>query len=35
MRWYVIHTYSGFENKIADFIMEQAEKKAVIEKYAK
>ena len=27
MRWYVIHTYSGFENKIADFMMEQANKK--------
>jgi transcriptional antiterminator NusG len=26
-RWYVIHVYSGFEQKIADSIMEQAEKK--------
>ena len=32
MRWYVIHTYSGFENKIADFIMEQAEKKGLADK---
>ena len=27
MRWYVIHAYSGFEQKVADFIKEQAEKK--------
>ncbi len=26
-RWYIVHTYSGFENKIAEFIKEQAEKK--------
>ena len=32
MRWYVIHTYSGFENKIADFIMEQAAKKGLSDK---
>lgn len=32
MRWYVIHTYSGFENKIADFIMEQANKKGLADK---
>ena len=32
MRWYVIHTYSGFENKIADFIMEQADKKGLADK---
>ncbi len=31
-RWYVVHTYSGFENKIADFIMEQAAKKGLSEK---
>ncbi len=31
-RWYVIHTYSGFENKIADFIMEQAAKKGLSDK---
>lgn len=29
MRWYVIHTYSGFESKIADFIKEQAAKKGL------
>ncbi len=27
VRWYIVHTYSGFENKIAAFIKEQAEKK--------
>jgi len=32
MRWYVIHTYSGFENKIADFIIEQAAKKGLSDK---
>ena len=32
MRWYVIHTYSGFENKIANFIMEQAAKKGMADK---
>ena len=26
-RWYVVHVYSGFEQKIADSIQEQAEKK--------
>lgn len=35
MRWYVIHTYSGFENKIADFIMEQAAKKGLVDKVEK
>lgn len=29
MHWYVIHTYSGFEQKVADFIKEQAEKKGL------
>ncbi len=28
-RWYVIHVYSGFEQKIADNIMTQAEKKGL------
>ncbi|MAF68721.1 MAG: transcription termination/antitermination protein NusG [Micavibrio sp.] len=28
-RWYVIHVYSGFENKIADQIREKAEKKGL------
>ena len=32
MRWYVIHTYSGFESKIAYFIMEQAAKKGLSDK---
>lgn len=31
-RWYIVHTYSGFENKIAAFIKEQAEKKGMTEK---
>ena len=29
MRWYVIHAYSGFEQKVADFIKEQAQKKGL------
>ncbi len=32
IRWYVIHAYSGFENQVADFIKEQAEKKGLTEK---
>jgi len=30
-RWYVIHVYSGFEQKIADNIMQQAEKKGLVD----
>ena len=29
MRWYVVHAYSGFEQKVADFIKEQSEKKGL------
>ena len=32
IRWYVIHAYSGFENQVADFIKEQAEKKGLADK---
>lgn len=28
-RWYVMHVYSGFENKIADVIMEKARKQGL------
>lgn len=31
-RWYIVHTYSGFENKIAAFIKEQAEKKGMTDR---
>lgn len=31
-RWYVIHTYSGFENKVADFILERAAKRGLTDK---
>lgn len=31
-RWYIVHTYSGFENKIAAFIKEQADKKGMTDK---
>ncbi len=32
MRWYVVHVYSGFENKVAETIKEQAEKKKLADK---
>jgi len=28
-RWYVIHAYSGFENKVAESVREQADKKGL------
>jgi transcriptional antiterminator NusG len=33
MRWYVIHVYSGFEKKVASSIREQAEQKALADKF--
>jgi transcription termination/antitermination protein NusG len=30
-RWYIVHTYSNFENKVADSIKEQAAQKKVTE----
>lgn len=33
MRWYVVHVYSGFENKVAETIKEQAEKKKLADKF--
>lgn len=32
MRWYVLHVYSGFENKVADAIMEKARKLKLTER---
>src|ERR1700730_2722197 len=32
-RWYVIHVYSGFEKKVATAIREQAEQKALAERF--
>ena len=31
-RWYVLHVYSGFENKVAEAILEKARKKGLEEK---
>ena len=31
-RWYVLHVYSGFENKVAEAIKEKAEKQGIGEK---
>ena len=32
-RWYVLHVYSGFENKVADAIMERARKQGLEESF--
>ena len=32
-RWYVIHVYSGFENKVAQSIREQSDKKGLADKF--
>ena len=33
-KWYVIHVYSGFESKIVESIMEQAEKKGIADQFS-
>lgn len=33
MRWYVIHVYSGFENKVTESLREQIQKKGLEEKF--
>jgi transcriptional antiterminator NusG len=33
-RWYVLHVYSGFENKVAEAIKDKAEKKGLADKVA-
>lgn len=33
MRWYVIHTYSNFENKVKQSILEQAAQKGLADKF--
>lgn len=34
LKWYVLHVYSGFEKKVADSLMEQAQKKGWEDKIA-
>jgi len=29
MRWYVLHVYSGFENKVSEAIMEKAKQQGL------
>ena len=32
MRWYVLHVYSGFENKVAEAINEKAQKLKLVDR---
>jgi len=32
-RWYIVHAYSNFENKVAQSIKDQAQQRGLAEKY--
>lgn len=34
LKWYVLHVYSGFENKICEYVHQQAEKRGALDKIA-